>query len=279
MNTELTEIRDAQKASWEKFSPGWKKWDEITMNFLVPYGDEIIRLLKPEGSDKVLDIAAGTGEPGLSIAPMIPEGKVIVTDLSEGMLDVANEKASALGLNNLETQVADACELPFENNTFDGVSCRFGLMFVPDMQLAVQEMARVVKPGGRIATTVWAGPENNFWITCMMQNISQHIDMPKPPEGAPGMFRCAQPGLIASMFEHAGLKNISENEASGNMEAGSAQQYWDFMTEVAAPFVAALSEADEETVEKVRLGVIQSMDERYPDSIIDTRGIVVGGEG
>jgi len=275
MNTELTEIRDKQKASWEKFSPGWKKWDEMTMNFLSPYGDEIINLIKPSGSDYVLDIAAGTGEPGLSIAPLLADGKVIVTDLSKGMLDVAAEKASTMGIGNLETQLADACELPFEDNTFDAVSCRFGLMFVPDMLLAVQEMGRVTKPGGRIATTVWAGPENNFWVSCMMQNIKQHIDMPHPPEGAPGMFRCAQPGLIAGMFEQAGLNNVVENEVSSKMECESAQGYWDFMTEVSAPFVEALSHTNSETVEKIRIDVLASMDEKYPDTNIDTKAIVV----
>ena len=265
MNTELELIRDKQKDSWNKFSPGWKKWDELTMSFLKPYSEAMITAMNPGGSDVVLDVAAGTGEPGLSIASMLTDGKVIVTDLSDGMLNVASEKAAASGIKNLETKLADACELPFDDNSFDVVSCRFGFMFFPDMLLAAQEMARVLKPGGRIATTVWGSPDKNFWITCMMQNIKNHIEMPTPPEGAPGMFRCAKPGFVSDLFEKAGLGNISESEATGKIICRDAEEYWDFMTEIAAPFVEALSHTDEETKESIRVDVINSLNEKYPD--------------
>ncbi|MCH8902789.1 MAG: methyltransferase domain-containing protein [Bacteroidetes bacterium] len=279
MNIELEQIRDKQKESWNKFSPGWKKWDDLTMNFLQPHGEEIINMVNPGGSDHVLDIAAGTGEPGLTIASMLKDGKVVVTDLSEGMLRVADDKAAALGLSNLETKVADACELPFDDNTFDVVSCRLGFMFFPDMVLAAQEMVRVLKPGGRIATTVWAGPEQNFWITCMMQSIKKYIEMPQPPEGAPGMFRCAKPGLISELFKEVGLNNISEKEVSGKMTCQNAEEYWDFMTDIAAPFVEALSHTDEETRENIRKAVITTLNEKYPDQVvIDSGGIAVYGE-
>jgi len=215
MKTELEQIRDSQKESWDKFSPGWKKWDEFTMEFLVSHGEEIIRHVKPGGSDLVLDIAAGTGEPGLTIAQMLTDGKVIVTDLSESMLQVAREKAEASEITNLETRIADACELPFDDNTFDVVSCRLGFMFFPDMLLATKEIARVLKPSGRIATTVWGDPEKNFWVTCMVQNIKKYIETPTPPEGAPGIFRCSEIGLIAELFKQAGLMNIVEKEVSG----------------------------------------------------------------
>ena len=200
MNIESEKIRDKQKDSWDKFSPGWKKWDELTMRFLKPYGEEIIRKINPMGVDLVLDVAAGTGEPGLTIATLIPEGRVIISDLSEGMLGVASDKAAELGLQNLETKIADVSELPFSDNSIDAISCRFGFMFFPDMVLATQEMKRVLKPGGRIATTVWGMPEKNFWVTCMMQNIKNYIEVPAPPEGAPGMFRCAKPGIISDIF-------------------------------------------------------------------------------
>ena len=79
METQLTQIRDQQKEVWNRFSPGWKKWDELTMEFLKPMADEIIRLLKPKDNDIVLDVASGTGEPGLTIATMLSGGKVVAT--------------------------------------------------------------------------------------------------------------------------------------------------------------------------------------------------------
>src|SRR5688572_8606171 len=113
MNEQLTEIRDQQKQSWNKFSPGWKKWDGLMMEFLRPMGEEIITAIQPSGNDKVLDIAAGTGEPGLTIASMLDGGSVVITDLAEDMLDIAKENAAIRGLTNIETKVCDVSELPF----------------------------------------------------------------------------------------------------------------------------------------------------------------------
>ncbi len=279
MNIELENIRNAQKESWDKFSPGWKKWDELTMSFLKPHGDAIIGYLEPSGNDMVLDIAAGTGEPGMSMAPMLTDGKIILTDLSEGMLQVAKDKAEAGGINNLETQVADACELPFPDSTFDAVSCRLGFMFFPDLHLAASEMARVLKPAGRLAVTVWGVPEKNFWVTCISQIIKKFIDLPVPPEGAPGMFRCAQAGLMSDLFSQVGLKNIQEQEVPGKMILSSAEEYWKSMTEIAAPFVGALSTTDHETVQKIKTEVINSIRQKYPnETAIDASGILIYGE-
>ncbi|WP_162128429.1 class I SAM-dependent methyltransferase [Flavobacterium phycosphaerae] len=280
MEQQLEEIRDQQKASWDKFSPGWKKWDELMMDFLKPMGDEIIQLLQPKATDVVLDIAAGTGEPGLSIATKVTNGKVIITDLSEDMLAIARENAMLRGITNIETQACDVCELPFADNTFDAISCRFGFMFFPDMLLAAKEMARVLKPGGRIATAVWNGPEKNFWVTATMGTINRNMELPPPPPGAPGMFRCAQDGLITDLFQQAGLKNIKQTEVTGKLNSKTTDEYWNVMTEVAAPIVAALSKADEAMKAKIKKEVYEAVNQRYPDGNvqIDSSALVIYGE-
>ena len=153
------QIREQQKQSWNKFSPGWKKWDTLLMSFLKPMGDAIIEKLGIGEEDHVLDIAAGTGEPGLTIAAIAKKGTVIGTDLSEEMLKIAESNAAGRGLKNYSTKVADAGELPFSDDSFTAISCRMGFMFFPDMELALGEMYRVLKPGGRIAASVWAAPD------------------------------------------------------------------------------------------------------------------------
>ena len=265
MEKKLIEIREQQKASWNKFSPGWKKRDELTMDFLKPMGQEIIRLLNPKGDDVVLDVASGTGEPGLTIATMLQGGKVVITDLSDDMLVVAREKAMHRGIQNIETLACDVCELPFPDNTFDAISCRFGFMFFPDMLLAAKEMARVLKPGGRIATAVWNVPDKNFWVTAIGGTITKNTQLPAPAPEAPGMFRCSKSGLIQDLFQQAGLKNSSEKEVTGSLKSGTAEVYWNMMTEVAAPFVAALSKADEDMKEKIKQEVLRLVNEKYPD--------------
>ena len=280
MEIQLEQIREQQKESWNKFSTSWKKWDELTMDFLKPMGDEIIRLLKPKDDDMLLDVAAGTGEPGLTIATMLRNGKVISTDLSEGMLEVARENAAKRGIKNFETKVCDVSELPFADNTFDAVSCRFGFMFFPDMLLAAKEIMRVLKPGGRIATSVWNVPEKNLWVTAIMISINKNMQLQPPPPGTPGLFRCAKSGFIVDLFRQVGLKNLSESEVNGKLNSGTTDVYWNMMTEISPPIVAALSKVNDDMKVKIRSEVFDLVNQKYPDGkvVIDSSALLIYGE-
>ncbi|HKI79342.1 MAG TPA: methyltransferase domain-containing protein [Ignavibacteriaceae bacterium] len=280
MEQQLEQIREQQKAAWNKFSPGWKKWDAITMDSLKPMGDEIIRMIRPEGNQVILDVAGGTGEPGLTIASMLNGGKVFITDISEGMLEIANENALLREIKNIKIRACDVSELPFDDNTFDAISCRKGFMFFPDMLMAAKELFRVLKPGGRIAASVWDGPEKNFWITATMGTISKNMKLPPPTPGAPGMFRCAKDGLMMDIFSKAGLKNIKQSYVPGKLNCKTTEVYWEMMTEIAAPIVAALSNADDKMKEKIKTEVYQNVNEKYPEGnvVMDSSSIVVYGE-
>ena len=102
MNTEtrpssnLDQIRDQQRETWDRFSTGWKKWDAMVLGWLAPYGEAMIRHAKLREDSNVLDVAAGTGEPGLTAAARVPRGRVTVTDLAERMLAVTAENAARL---------------------------------------------------------------------------------------------------------------------------------------------------------------------------------------
>lgn len=280
MNQLQEEIREQQKQSWNKFSAGWKKWDDLTMDFLNPMGQEIIKAVKPDGNEVILDIAAGTGEPGLTIATMLDGGKVVITDLAEDMLAIARENAASRNISNIETKACDVCDLPFEDNSFDAISCRFGFMFFPDMQLAANEMLRVLKPGGKIATSVWNIPEKNFWVTATMGTIMKNMELPPPPSGAPGMFRCCKPGLMKEIFEKAGFKNITEKEVPSKLRSGTVDRYWEMITEVGAPIVAALSKADDAIRQKIKKEVFELVSQKYPgnDVAIDASAIVIAAK-
>jgi len=280
MEQHLVEIREQQKASWNKFSPGWKKWDEMFMEHLKPMGDEIIHRLNLKETDLVLDIAAGTGEPGLTIAAKVNHGKVIITDLADDMLVIAHENSKKKNITNVEFQACDVTELPFDDNTFDAISCRLGFMFFPDMQLAAKEMMRVLKPGGRIATSVWNVPEKNFWITAIMGTINKNMELPAPPKGAPGMFRCASQDFMIGLFKDAGFKNVSQTEVTGKLNCKTTDVYWTMMNELAAPVVAALSNADENVKAKIKSEVFALVNEKYADGnvVISTGALVISGE-
>ena len=238
------EIRAAQQASWARLSAGWDKWDAVIMDQLGPVGAAIIERLDIGPDQHHLDIAAGTGEPGLSIARLAPRGRVVLTDLVQEMLDIAVRRASMQGITNIETRVCSADDLPFDDATFDSVSVRFGYMFFPDMAKATAEFARVLRPGGRVCSSVWVKPEQNPWTTIAMQAIASETDLAAPDPDGPNMYRCAAPGSISALYEGAGLGDLAEWDVEVELVTRSPAEYWEMISEHVSLAAAALQQVD-----------------------------------
>src|SRR4051795_2885227 len=197
------EIRNGQRARWANLSASWEKWDSVIMDQLGPVGTAMIERLDIAEDQHHLDIAAGTGEPGLSIAKRSPKGRVVLTDLAVEMLDVAARRAAGQGIHNVDTAVCSADDLPFDDAIFDSVSVRFGYMFFPNMAEATAEFARVLRPGGRLCSSVWVKPEENAWTTIAMEAIATEAVVPSTDPEAPSMFRCDAPGFVSALYAGA----------------------------------------------------------------------------
>ncbi len=250
------EIRDAQRATWAALSAGWEKWDSVITEQLRPVGEAMIERLDIASDQQHLDIAAGTGEPGLSIARLAPEGRVVLTDLAAEMLDVAERRARAQRVVNVETKVCSADDLPFDDATFDSVSVRFGYMFFPDVAKATAEFERVLRPGGRLCSSVWVKPESNPWTTIAMEAIATEAPVAPPEPDGPNMFRCAAPGYVSALYEGAGLCDVSEWDVDVELVTESPAQYWDMISEHVSLAVAALQQVDEPRRERIRAKVL-----------------------
>jgi SAM-dependent methyltransferase len=246
------EIRDAQRAAWAGLSAGWDKWDSVIIDQLGPVGAAMIERLDIARDQQHLDIAAGTGEPGLSIAKLCPNGRVVLTDLVAEMLDIAVRRAREQGLANVETKVCSAESLPFDDATFDSVSVRFGYMFFPDVRAATAEFARVLVPGGRLCASVWINPDANPWTTIAMQAIATEVALPAPDPDGPNMYRCAAPGSVGGLFEGAGLRDVAEWDVDVELVTESPAQYWDMISEHVSLAVAALHQVDAPARERIR---------------------------
>ncbi len=257
--SQADEVREQQRQTWDRFSAGWTRWDGLVFEMLAPVGVEMIRSLALREDSQHLDIAAGTGEPGLSIAALVPQGRVVLTDLSARMLEAASANARARGLANVEVRECSADDLPFDDESFDTLSCRFGFMFFPDIPGAVAELQRVLRPGGRISAAVWAEPPGNPWATIPMAAIGAEVELAPAAPDAPGLFRCAAPDAVAHVFRDAGLREVAESEVYGTLEPESAEEYWSFMTEVAAPVVAGLAAADDAAHNRIKAATLEEL--------------------
>src|SRR4051812_32806742 len=267
------EIRDAQRAAWARLSASWEKWDPVIMDQLGPVSAAIIERLEIADGHQHLDIAAGTGEPGLSIARRSPEGRVVLTDLVAEMLDVAARRATAQGIANVETVVCSADDLPFDDATFDSVSGRFGYMFFPDMGTATAEFARVLEPGGRLCSSVWVKPEENPWTAIAMQAIGTEAVVAPPDPDGPNMFRCAAPGSVSALYEGAGLRDVAEWDVDVELVTRSPEEYWEMISEHVSLAVAALQRVDDPARERIRANAIAKVSPFEKDGQVRVPGV------
>jgi SAM-dependent methyltransferase len=267
------EIRDSQRATWAGLSAGWEKWDTLIMEQLRPVGTAIIEGLDVAPDQVHLDIAAGTGEPGLSIAMSSPRGRVVLTDLVPEMLEVAARRAWAQGVSNIETTVCSADDLPFDDDTFDSVSVRFGYMFFPDLAQATAEFARVLRPGGRLCSAVWIKPEENPWTAIVMQAIATEVEVPPPDPDGPGMFRCAAPGSVTALYEGAGLRDVEEWDVDVALVTRSPEEYWEVMSEHVSLAIAVLRQVDEPARERIRAHAIEGVRPFVADGEVRVPGV------
>ena len=251
------EIREGQRATWAGLSAGWDKWDTVIRDQLAPVGAAMIEGLRIADDQQHLDVASGTGEPGLTIAGLARRGRVVLTDLVAEMLDVAERRARSDGVTNVETAVCSADDLPFEDATFDSVSVRFGYMFFPDLAAATAELVRVLRPGGRLCSSVWIRPDANPWTSVAMDAIATETALPPPVPDGPGMYRCAADGQVRALYQDAGLGAIDERDVEVDLVTRTPEEYWAVMSEHVSLAVAALRSVDAPTRERIRRTAVE----------------------
>lgn len=230
------QVIDSQRQDWNRVAGGWEKWDRFFDEQMAFLNHRLVGDARLRPGLHVLDLGSGTGYPAILAAQTVGvDGSVVGIDLAEQMLTVAERKATRLGLRNVTFKVGDVTTLPFESASFDAVTSRFCLMFLPEIPRAAVEIARVLRPGAWVATAVWSAPENNPSIGLSMAAVKQVIDLPPPDPMAPGIFRLAQPGDFAGMLDKAGLTDITDQEFFGEWSYGSADEYYTSLMEIAAP--------------------------------------------
>ena len=230
------QIIEGQRQDWNRVAGGWEKWDRFFDEQMAFLNHRLVGDARLRAGLHVLDLGSGTGYPALLTAQTVgASGSVIGIDLAEQMLDAATRKAAELKLSNVTFQTGDVTTLPFEAASFDAVITRFCLMFLPEIPKAVAEIARVLKQDTWVAAAVWSAPEKNPYLKIPMDTIKQFMELPPLDPSAPGIFRLAKPGELATMLQEAGFSDISEHEFLGDVRFAAADQYFSSLMDIAAP--------------------------------------------
>jgi SAM-dependent methyltransferase len=257
-------FRERLREEWtgDKTVAAWRKWQAQIAVFTRGATEAILEAAQLRPGLRVLDLACGVGDPALSIAEEVSAtGRVTATDFGPGMMSLAEELARKKGLTNIEFREANAEALPFADASYDRLTCRFGIMFFPDLGKALRECLRVLKPGGRAAFVAWGKREQPFAGTTA-GIVMKHLPVPPPPPDpdGPSLFMFGERGRLRRSLEAAGFTNVQEQEriVAGRW-ADSLEQYWVQFTEVAAPFRPLLDQLAPAKKEQARAESIAAL--------------------
>jgi protein-L-isoaspartate O-methyltransferase len=195
-----------------------------------------------EGS-RVLDVAAGAGDQTLALAARVgPTGRILAADLSPALVDRLAQNIAGAGIRNVEARVADAQEHLPEREQFDAAICRLGLMLMERPDKAVAAVHAALKPGGRFAAMVFAGPEANPCLRIVVATALRHAGLPPRDPFAPGsLFSLGRSGELESLFRTAGFHELSTFSMEAPFRRSSVDDYLGFLRAAAAPVRAILS--------------------------------------
>jgi ubiquinone/menaquinone biosynthesis C-methylase UbiE len=245
-------IRERSRAVWAAMARGWDDRHSYFERAARPVTEVMLDRVGPRPGEYVLELAAGTGVVGFAAAQQVgPDGRVIVSDFAEGMVDAARRHAARLGLDNVVARVLDAERLQFDGDAFDGVVCRWGLMLMPDPAAALAESRRVLRPGGRLAAAVFAGPVENPWAALPMQVLVERGLVEPPQPGAPGILALADKQRLEDLVTGAGFADVIIEDVAFSWPFRGADEYWAFLLEAAgaiARLIEGLGDDDRDAV-------------------------------
>ncbi|MBP2313957.1 class I SAM-dependent methyltransferase [Azospirillum soli] len=213
-----------ERARWTASADAWDRWADPMADLADKLNQPLLDAAGVTAGTRILDLASGAGEPALSAARRVgSSGLVVGSDLVPGMMAGAVRRAAELPDGRPAFTAADMTALPFPDGCFDGITCRFGIMFVPDVVGALAEVRRVLRPGGKAAFMVW-GPRNG---NALFEVVNAAVAATLGEDGslAP-LFRFAEPGGLAEAMRAAGFREATETDITPVRKAPKGQPFW-----------------------------------------------------
>ena len=218
--------KETTREQWQAAAEPWYRWGPTLEEWLGQATETMLDMAEVGPGSRVLDVAAGAGGQTIVAAKRVgPSGYVLATDISSNILQFASETARQEGLGNVETRVMDGESLEeLEEESFDAVISRVGLIYFPDQQKALTGMRRALKPGGRIACVVYSTAENNKFFSIPVSIIRKRAQLPPPLPGQPGPFSLGGVGVLEEAYQRAGFREAETRIVPSPLRLSSAAE-------------------------------------------------------
>ncbi|HEY8204850.1 MAG TPA: class I SAM-dependent methyltransferase [Pyrinomonadaceae bacterium] len=239
---------------WSESARYWEKHAATLRAIFAPATTALIEAAGIVTGQSILDVAAGTGDPSLTIAEVVgPTGSVTCTDAIRDMVRAAEREAQRRHLTNVTVCHCPADALPFPDDTFDAVVSRLGVMFFPEPVNALRELLRVAKPGGFLTLVAWEASELNPFLNVVTAVLSRYVETPAVDSDAPGAFRFAEHGKLAQVLSDAGASEVRERTLSFQIEASlSFEEFWELRSETSATLREKLQTLSENELTRLK---------------------------
>ena len=233
---------------WEAMAAGWDRERSWMWEASRAVSEEMLKALGPEPGQTILELAAGTGETGFAAARAVgPDGRLISTDFAPEMVAAARRESERLGLANIEHREMDAERMDLDDDSVDGVLCRWGYMLMADPARALAETRRVLRDGGRLSLSVWGAAERNPWASLPGKALIERAGGPPPKPADPGIFAMADPERVRSLVQDAGFAEPRLDEIEVRWRLADFDAYWRYVTGLAGGIAMILQAMPEQT--------------------------------
>lgn len=245
---------------WQSAAPAWAAWSPVLEDWLGEATDRMLDRAGVAPGSHVLDVAAGAGGQSLAAARRVgPDGSVLATDISSNILEYAAAAASAEGLTNLATQVADGEEIDVEPGRYDAVISRLGLMFFPDRDRALGGMRKALRSGGRVSAIVYSTPDRNGFFSTPITLVRERTRQPPPAPGQPGPFGLGEPEVLETTLLAAGFTDVTVDTVAAPVRLPDAAEFTRFARESFGALHQMMAGLDDDAREAIWAEVHKAM--------------------
>jgi SAM-dependent methyltransferase len=215
--------REYTRTTWNESAESYVDW----MRNLEPFRAALVDRVAARPGERILDLGTGPGEPAMTLGRQVaPTGHVTGVDLSERMVDLAQQVARARGVGNVDFRVMDCAELAFPDATFDAAVSNFGFQIFTDPERAAREAHRVLRRDGRIAVSVWSTADRVPFLHAIMGPMLEHAE-PDESGYLPTPYETGGPGEMVAFLTEAGFVQAREERVQSEVQVRDEDAYLD----------------------------------------------------